>query len=259
MTSRLCLSPFCLFTLILSLCLPVYAQLPPANNADKNVAPAPTSGSVPVPAPGATAQPIVPTPTPDPEKQGIVEALQLLRSGKNDDAMTRVNAIIQADPKFVDAYLLRGNIYAQKLQWTEAGKEYETALGINPNNVTAKFNLAETKFRMKLYDEARTIFASVGGDPDNGDLASYKVFLCDLFGGHEDVAAKELDVFNQVGSHASYYFSNIAWDLYHKKIEDARGWLNSANQIYNPNKVIIYSVSLKDLGYLPLPPPPQAQ
>ena len=93
-------------------------------------------------------------------------------------------------------------------------------------------------------------------DPDMGDLASYKIFLCDLFGGHEDVAKKELDAFNATGSKPSYYYSNAAWSLFHKNTEDARSWLVSALRIYPAQKNEFYQSSLKDLGYLPLPAPP---
>ena len=119
-----------------------------------------------------------------------------------------------------------------------------------------KFNLAEIEFRQKEYDAARPGFATLTQDSTMGDLAAYKVFLCDLFGGHEHVAASELDAFNQVGSNASYYFTNIAWSFYHQKTEDARSWVMSARRIYPPNKFSLYAASLRDLGYLPLPPPP---
>jgi hypothetical protein len=53
----------------------------------------------------------------------------------------------------------------------------------------------------------------------------------------------------------SYYFSNAAWDLVHKNLDDARGWLLSASRIYPPEKNQYYAQSLRDLGYLPIPAP----
>ena len=91
-------------------------------------------------------------------------------------------------------------------------------------------------------------------DPYLGDLAAYKVFLCDLLSGHDAVADKELDAFNQAGTNASYYFANIAWFLYHKKTNEARDWLKSAQNIYEPYKVDLYSATLIELHFLPLPP-----
>jgi hypothetical protein len=109
----------------------------------------------------------------------------------------------------------------------------------------------------KQYDVARPGFVLLEKDPDMGDFASYKVFLCDLFGGHEAAARKELDVFNDVMGNPSYYFANAAWSLVHKNIEDARSWLVSASHIYPPQKNAYYAQSLRDLGYLPLPAPTQ--
>ncbi len=86
-----------------------------------------------------------------------------------------------------------------------------------------------------------------------GDLAAYKVFLCDLLGGHEAVARKELDAFNDIAAKPSYFFSNAAWSLVHRNVEDARSWLNSAANVYPSAKIAYYATCLRDLGYLPLP------
>jgi hypothetical protein len=107
----------------------------------------------------------------------------------------------------------------------------------------------------KQYDAARPGFVALESDPDMGDFASYKVFLCDLFGGHEAAAKKELDVFNVAMENPSYYFSNAAWDLVHKNLDDARSWLLSASRIYPLQKNTYYAQSLRDLGYLPIPGP----
>ena len=93
-----------------------------------------------------------------------------------------------------------------------------------------------------------------------GDFASYKVFLCDLFGGHEDAAKRELDTFTDAMDNPSCEFSNAAWGLFHKNIDGADGaryWLLRASRVYPPRKNAYYAQSLRDLGYLPLPTPPQ--
>jgi hypothetical protein len=139
--------------------------------------------------------------------------------------------------------------------FAEAEADFNAAYKINPNNVVIKFNLSELKFMQKHYDEARTGFLPLQKDPDMGDFATYKVFLCDLFGGHEDVAKSELDAINDKGDDASYYFANAAWDLVHKKTDDARSWLASAAHIFDAKKFSTYGESLRYLGYLPLPAP----
>jgi tetratricopeptide (TPR) repeat protein len=185
----------------------------------------------------------------------LQDALRLDSQGHFDSALEKVNSAFQDDPKNLTAYSIRGKIYSEMKLWDQARKEYETILQIDHKNSIAKFNLIELKFMQKAYDDARLGFVALEQDPDWGDLAAYRVFLCDLFGGHEDAAQGELDAFNKVGANPSFYFANAAWYLYHKRPEDARSWLNSAARIYAPRKVFLYSSSLRELGYLPLPPP----
>jgi hypothetical protein len=192
----------------------------------------------------------------DANVQMLRDANDLLGKGDYDGALAKVTTELQADPHSLPGYVLRGAIYTQKRMWDKAQSDYETAHLINPHSNIVQFNLAEIDFTRKLYDAARPGFVALESDPsDIGDLAIYKVFLCDLFAGHEDVAAKELAAFNAVGSHASYYFANAAWDLFHHNVDDARGWLVSASDIYTPQKNGFYAASLRETGYLPLPPP----
>jgi Tfp pilus assembly protein PilF len=184
------------------------------------------------------------------------DAVHFLAEGQLDAALEKVNLAIRLAPQDPDAYGLRAAIYAQKQLWPQAESDYGKVLAIDAANAPAKFDLAEIKFKQKFYDKARAGFLALEKDDSLGDLASYKVFLCDLAAGHVDAAGKELDAFNQVGGNASYYFANAAWSLYHHKTEEGRGWLTSAIQIYAQDKVNSYSISLKDLGYLPLPQPP---
>jgi len=181
------------------------------------------------------------------------EAAQLMQQRLLDSALDKVNEALVASPQSPAAYCLRGNINAEKKLWDEAEKDYQTALQLDAKNKQVRFDMAELNFMQKKYDEAKPGFAALKEDSDLGDLAAYKVFLCDLYAGHEDAAAKELDAFNQVASNASYYFANVAWCLYHHKTEEGRTWILSAGNIYGGRKLGVYASSLVDLGYLPLP------
>ena len=170
-----------------------------------------------------------------------------------DGALADLTRAIQVNPGSTGAYVLRASIYCQKHQWQQATDDFTAAQKIAPTNVVVKFNLVEIKFMQKQYEAARPGFLQLVKDPDMGDFAQYKIFLCDLFGGHEDQAKKELDVFNAAMGNPSYYFANAAWDLVHKDTDGARGWLVSASHIYPVNKFTTYGQSLRDLGYLPIP------
>jgi Tfp pilus assembly protein PilF len=219
-------------------------DVPAANAPATSVASPPATGA---PSSSAESPPIL-----------LHEAMEALQDRQIDEALAKVNKVIQIDPQNVDGYGLRGGIYAAQKQWAKAIQDYQKILQLDPANAQAKFNMAEISFLQKKYDEARPGFIAMEKDPNLGDLATYKVFLCDLFGGHADMAAKELQALDQVGSGASYYFAEAASSLYQKKPEDARGWLTSASNIYSPAKFKLYSASLFDLGYLPLPPAPAA-
>jgi tetratricopeptide (TPR) repeat protein len=185
----------------------------------------------------------------------IAEAVKAmnLNPPDQDGALSDLTQAIQLKPDSAFAYLLRGSLYTQKKMFPEAEADFAAAYRIDPTNVVIKFNLSELKFMQKHYDDARAGFFPLQKDPDMGDFAIYKVFLCDLFGGHEDLAKTELDAINKKGDDASYYFANAAWDLYNKKTDDARGWLVSASHIFDMKKFSTYGESLRYLGYLPLP------
>jgi len=185
----------------------------------------------------------------------ITDAVKRANANDMDGALNDLSQAIKLDPNFPDAYALRASVYYQKKLWPQAEADFEAALKLVPTNAVLKFNVAEIKFAQKQYDAVRPDFVALAKNPTMSDFASYKVFLCDLFGGHEDLAKKELDAFDD--GNPSYYFGKAAWSLYHKNMDDARGWLASASHIYPPQKFSFYAQSLRDAGYLPMPAPTQ--
>jgi tetratricopeptide (TPR) repeat protein len=182
-------------------------------------------------------------------------ATQFYQEKNYAPALDQVNAVLEMSPENAEGYFLRGNIYAKKKSWAEAESDFQSALRLKGNSVGVSFNLAEIQFLQKRYDTARCGFLALE-QTDMGDLSTYKVFLCDLLSGRKAEAARELAAFNAVGSDASYYFANIAWSLVHQQTSDARDWLDSAARVYPQAKFALYSSSLVDLGYLPLPDQP---
>jgi tetratricopeptide (TPR) repeat protein len=194
------------------------------------------------------------TPT-DAAQKMIAAAIQKMNANDVDGALNDLSQALKLNPNSTGAYVLRASIYCQKKLWPQAEDDFKAAARIAPTNVVVKFQLVDVKFMQKDYDAARSGFVALEKDPDMGDFASYKVFLCDLFGGHEAAAKNELDAFDD--GNPSYYFGQAAWSLFHKNIENARSWLLSASRIYPPRKNVFYAQSLRDLGYLPIPEPTQ--
>jgi len=168
------------------------------------------------------------------------------------DPLAQIESAIAQDPTDAENFIVRGNIYCKRKMWDAAQDSYEKALALEPNKAAIRMDLAELQFRRKQYDAARASFVLMASDKDLGDLASYMVFLCDLFGNHEDTASQELAAFNAAGERPSYYFSNVAWDLAHHDLAGARDYLDSAEHIYSQGKSNLYAVNLVEMGYLPL-------
>ncbi len=219
---------------------------PPSSTAPSAAAPFALAPAMPAISPVAPSAP-PPAAVADPSHP-LSKAEQLQAD------LAAVGARIAINPKDAEAYGIRGNLLASKRDWEGAERDFQTMVTLNPESTKAKFNLAEMIFMQKKYDVAKAGFVPLEQDSDFGDLAAYKAFLCDLFGGQMDAAAKELDAFNQVGSNASYYFANVAWSINHRKADDARDWLRSAAHIYPPEKFKLYATTLFQMGYLPLPP-----
>jgi len=217
-------------------------------------------GSTPA-TPAKAASSTLTSPT-DAAQQMISSAIKRMNANDTEGALNDLSQALKLNPNSTGALVLRASIYCQKKQWTQAEDDFKAAERIAPTNVVLKFQLVEVKFKQKQYDVARPGFLALEKDPDllknqpeMGDFAAYKVFLCDLLGGHEADAKKELDAFNDAMGNPSYYFGNAAWSLVHKNTEDARSWLLSASRIYPPVKNAYYAQSLRELGYLPLPEP----
>jgi tetratricopeptide (TPR) repeat protein len=216
---------------------------------------APTNAPSSAPASPSKAPKTTLTSPTNASKQLIVAAIKKVNANDMDGALNDLSQALKLNPNSTGAYVLRASLYCQKKQWTQAEDDFKAAARIAPTNVVLKFQLVDVKFMQQQYDAARPGFVALETDPDMGDFASYKVFLCDLLGGHEATAKKELGVFNDAAGNPSYYFGNAAWYLVHKNLDEARGWLLSASRIYPPAKNAFYAQSLRDLGYLPIPGP----
>jgi len=235
-----------LFSLSLAVCALFVSTTAQAQKTD---APA-TAPAAKAPAPAAKPVAV------DPFSQAIGEAMAKMDANDLDGAIAKLTDAINLDPKKSAPYVFRASVYCQKKQWSQAEADFKMAAKLDPKNIVIQFNIPEIKFMQKQYDAARPGYLALVNDPQMGDLAAYKVFLCDLLAGHEALALKERDAFNTVKTQPSYYFGNAAWEIIHKNNDKARGWLESVSHIYPSSKIAYYALPLKDLGYLPLPAPP---
>lgn len=104
---------------------------------------------------------------------------QLLREGRQRDAVTAFDKAIQLDPRSADAYLGRGIAYNEMGQNERALKDYDAALALNPQSVEIYFNrgnaysdLGQHERALKDYDEAIRLSPSHRGAVFNRSLTS---------------------------------------------------------------------------------------
>jgi hypothetical protein len=162
----------------------------------------------------------------------VEEGYSRLSSGDEEGALREVDAALQIDPKNVSAYELRGSIHIQQKLWDRAEDDYKAALAISPSTAVYKYKLAEIKFMQKLFDAARLRYLAIKDDPVLGDLATYKIILCDIFEGREEIAAGELAALNHGEKKLSYYYANALWDFTHKKIKEGDELVGTAQQTF---------------------------
>jgi Tfp pilus assembly protein PilF len=192
-----------------------------------------------------------------PDRVQIQRAVRQMQAHKLDDALNTLNEAIELNPKNQVSYFLRASIFASRNHWPAAEKDLLVAESITPADVDIEMFLGDVYLMEKNYDAARTRFAALTKDSNRGDLATYKVFVCDVLGGHDDIAAKELDTFDHSPSKPSCYYAHATASLANKKTEEGRRWLDSAAVLYGPAVTAPYAQCLRGLGYLPLPPKPK--
>jgi tetratricopeptide (TPR) repeat protein len=140
----------------------------------------------------------------------VARATADMDEGKLDRARTDAIAALAIDPNNTAALDLRASIYFEQKLWSLAERDYTRLNQISPDPAY-QYKLAQIKFLQKMYDDARPMFAALKDDPRLGDLARYKVFICDLFGRHEAIAARDLELLDQTGGKPSYYYGRALW------------------------------------------------
>ena len=175
----------------------------------------------------------------------LSKASEEAAAGNLEQAARDACVAIQIDPHNASAFELRGSVYIQQKLWDRADRDYQTADKLAPQPAY-KFKLGEIKYLQRSYEDARVRFVKVQDDPRLGDLATYKIFLCDLLAMHEGAAGQDLARIDGMPKSPAYYFCHAAWDLYHNQLKEANGLLAAAQQAYDSSIIELYYGILLD-------------
>jgi outer membrane protein OmpA-like peptidoglycan-associated protein len=104
---------------------------------------------------------------------------------KNDEAVKELDKAIQKAPDFIEAYILKANIFVDKNELENAVEQYRIALKINPTFYpNSYFILGTIEMGLGRYDDARSnykIFISMTGvNPDLKAKAKHKLSNCEF-------------------------------------------------------------------------------
>jgi tetratricopeptide (TPR) repeat protein len=93
-----------------------------------------------------------------PEQKAIQEAagaaIEALRAGRDDEAITKLNDVVSKLPTCSDCYYNLGLAYTHKQQWAEAETSLKKAVELKPTNPDPYNGLANVYNAQKRFDEA---------------------------------------------------------------------------------------------------------
>ncbi len=98
-------------------------------------------------------------------------ALGYFEQGKTTIALDEIKQAIVADPKFFDAYNLRGLIYMRLNDAALAEDSFNKALSISPQNANVLHNLGWLKCHQTSYSQGLGYFARALANPQYGERA----------------------------------------------------------------------------------------
>ncbi len=104
-------------------------------------------------------------------EKAIKEALQNYRMRDHQKALELVNEALQADKDFIEAYILKGQIYEEQDELIKAVDLYRTAIDMDPSFYPRLlFNTAELEFNTGQYEQAMAHFRRYRDREDTGTI-----------------------------------------------------------------------------------------
>lgn len=101
------------------------------------------------------AQPRVVTTTNKKAIKHFEQAMQDLREGKRDFAIDALNKAVEQDENFIEALIVRGDVYGELLDYKAASQSYEEVISRNPDfYAEAYLKAAKNRFLMEDYETA---------------------------------------------------------------------------------------------------------
>lgn len=113
------------------------------------------------------------------------QAVQFYDARLNEKAIDALNSAIEKDPKFIEAYTLRGNIYDDMRKFSLSVESYKKAIELRPDFfVNTYFSLGNAEFRLGKYEDAKSHLQMFTASPKANKIliekASFTLSCCDF-------------------------------------------------------------------------------
>ncbi len=147
------------------------------------------------------------------------EGLSSYRLDDYDKALDKVNKAIEADNEFIEAYIIKGQIFEEKENYKNAINAYQKAIGIDPDFFpNAIYSTGLLYKKLGQYQEAKRNFKKFledqKGDPILKEKANKQIESCDfaIKQKHNPVDFKPENMGNSVNSRHDEYWPSISAD-----------------------------------------------
>ncbi|HYK37819.1 tetratricopeptide repeat protein [Alloacidobacterium sp.] len=84
-------------------------------------------------------------------------AIAYSKNNNTDEAIQILSSIVKEHPDYAQAHANLGIVYAQQKRFTEAGREFETALKLDPTDDTVRLSYVKTLTALLQYDRAEPL------------------------------------------------------------------------------------------------------
>ncbi len=188
--------------------------------------------------------------------EGHLKEIRVLANARRAQGMlAQLDDAMKIAPKYHLLYNLRGAAYSILRDFESAKREFEVAQSLEPKALDVRFNLAEMDYVTGNYAEALVQLTSMITENPKMPTETYhllriKEIICLLKLERGDEAAKLGDEFTPYEDTPVYHIARAAQEFAAGDEVEARGWIRSAQGIFNTNQMTNYLDALIEVGWI---------
>lgn len=175
------------------------------------------------------------------------------------DAHAAVDRFEKADKPTVESQDLRGCIYMEQGNFTEAARAFEAAHAIEFGSFPPRVHAIDLLLRQKKFSEARDAYEKLlDGTTIQTSIERlrYGILITDLAEHDETGARAALQSIGFPTQTPAYYYAQAAWALAHGAKSEATKWIDTARKIFPAEAESWFARPLFELGWIKNKPAP---